>query len=602
VVATVTDAVEATWDVDAIITATNTSVSTWNVAATITPATQDATWNALESTVETVTATWDAEGQVEAVVEGTWNVAATITDTSVATWNVYITVTDTSVSTWNAAGVTVATQDATWDLSGSITDTATTTWEVFLPVSTLTIDPWDITEAVFVASKSVAAQDTSPHGLAFSPDGTKMFVAGYQNGGNIHRYDLGTAWDVTTATYVSSKDVSAQDAYTGQVTFSADGLKMYTTGLNSSSVHQYTLSTAWDITGATFASSEDLVAQVASSYPLGVAFNTAGTVMFVVGATAKAVYSYDLGTAWDVTTSTYVATKSVSAQDTSPTEVEFSTDGRIMFVLGDAGNSVYRYDLSTAWDLTTATYTATKTVSAQGTSPGGLAFSGDGTKMFVMGWSSDAVHSYDIASPRTATWGVLEALTDTQESTWDLDETFVGSSVSTWSIDAVFTTGQALTWDTLATTTDDVSAAWNVYTPVSDTADFMWDLGQALVSTTPSSWNLDETLAFTGDSTWNVDSIVNTSTTPHWDVLVSLSESLESTWEVFTFTGDTTASTWDLEGRIQLTQDSRWSVRVVLPPIDVTVGIAGGSASSTLAPTTGHTSTLASTTTERSLS
>ena len=60
--------------------------------------------------------------------------------------------------------------------------------------------------------------------------------------------------------------------------------------------------------------------------------------------------------AWDIANASYASAKSVSAQDTVPVGVTFSGDGTIMFVVGSATDSVYRYDLSTAWDITSASY------------------------------------------------------------------------------------------------------------------------------------------------------------------------------------------------------------------------------------------------------
>ena len=202
---------------------------------------------------------------------------------------------------------------------------------------------WDITTAAYASTKDISAQDTTPFGLAFSPDGTKMFVVGYGTD-SVYRYDLSTAWDITSATYVSAKDVSAQD-----------------------------------------------------TTPLGLAFSGDGTKMFVMGNTTDSVYRYDLTTGWDVTTATYVSAKDASAQDTTLYSVAFSPDGTKMFVLGNGNKSVYRYDLTTAWDITSATYVSLKSVSAQDTSPYGVAFSGDGTKMFVLGYANSSVYRYDLA-------------------------------------------------------------------------------------------------------------------------------------------------------------------------------------------------------------
>ena len=151
---------------------------------------------------------------------------------------------------------------------------------------------------------------------------------------------------------------------------------------------------AWDIANATYVSTKDVSAQ--DTYPYGVTFSGDGTKMFVVGSANDSVYRYDLSVAWDITTASYVSAKDVSAQDTSPHGVTFAGDGTKMFVMGYTNDSVYRYDLSTAWDITTASYVSTKDVSAQDAYPFGVTFSGDGTKMFVVGSANDSVYRYDL--------------------------------------------------------------------------------------------------------------------------------------------------------------------------------------------------------------
>ncbi len=56
----------------------------------------------------------------------------------------------------------------------------------------------------------ITDQDSSPKGLAFNTDGTKMFVTGDAND-KIYEYTLSTGWDVSTASYVDALDVSSQD-------------------------------------------------------------------------------------------------------------------------------------------------------------------------------------------------------------------------------------------------------------------------------------------------------------------------------------------------------------------------------------------------------
>ncbi|MBA7589123.1 hypothetical protein ES708_31198 [subsurface metagenome] len=72
--------------------------------------------------------------------------------------------------------------------------------------------PWDVSTATYEDKlKDVSGQDTSPNGVFFKPDGTKMYIMGYATD-TVYQYSLSTAWDVSTATYDAKfKDVSSQD-------------------------------------------------------------------------------------------------------------------------------------------------------------------------------------------------------------------------------------------------------------------------------------------------------------------------------------------------------------------------------------------------------
>ena len=88
---------------------------------------------------------------------------------------------------------------------------------------------------------------------------------------------------------------------------------------------------------------------------------------------------------------------SVSAQDSYPVDMAFSSNGTRMYIMGLNNDTVYQYNLSTAWDISTATYaTLVMSVSAQDSSPSGLALSSNGTKMFITGLASNTVYQYDL--------------------------------------------------------------------------------------------------------------------------------------------------------------------------------------------------------------
>ena len=305
---------------------------------------------------------------------------------------------------------------------------------------------WDIADAVYTSAFSVSAQDAVPFGVTFSPDGTKMFVLGGDND-SVYRYDLSTAWDITSATYVSTKSVSAQDGTPLGFGLSPDGTKMFMVGVDTDSVYRYDLSTAWDIVSATYVSLKDVSAQ--ETVPRGLTFSPDGTEMFVVGDTNDSVHRYSLSTAWDLTTASYVSAKSVSAQDGSPYGVTFSGDGTKMFIAGKVNKYIYRYNLTTAWDITTASYTSSKNVYAQEASLYDVAFSPDGDKMFIIGYGSDSVYRYDMAA---AAAPVVEGTPTAASSASDAEVTAGSVTVTSVLASAISSTLAAVVAATLVLT------------------------------------------------------------------------------------------------------------------------------------------------------
>ena len=161
---------------------------------------------------------------------------------------------------------------------------------------------------------------------------------------------------------------------------------------------------SYTLSGATYVSlSKTVTAQ--ETNPLALAFSTDGTKMFVVGNGSNTVYQYTLSTAWNVSTATYASlSKSVAAQDTSVRGLAFSSDGTKMFAAGQVNNTVYQYTLSTAWNVSTATYASlSKSVAAQDINLFGLAFSADGTKMFVTTLANDIIYQYSTGVVTTLT-------------------------------------------------------------------------------------------------------------------------------------------------------------------------------------------------------
>ena len=249
--------------------------------------------------------------------------------------------------------------------------------------------------ATFVDSFSVVTQENNPTGLTFNNDGTKMFVSG--NAGNdVGEYSLTTAFDVSTATFVGRFEVVNEDNNPSGVAFNNDGTKMFVTGFTGDNVYEYTLSTGFDLTSTvSFVDSFDVSTH--ETAPGGLTFNNEGTKMFVVGENFKEVIEYTLTTPFDVSSASFVDSFDVVGQVWRPRDVAFNNDGTKMFVVGH-NDEVDEFILSTGFDLSsTITYVGAFNVSTQDDTPTGVTFNNDGTKMFVVGSGSGNVNEYTLS-------------------------------------------------------------------------------------------------------------------------------------------------------------------------------------------------------------
>ena len=78
-----------------------------------------------------------------------------------------------------------------------------------------------------------------------------------------------------------------------------------------------------------------------------------------------------------------------------------------MYVVGSDGDSVHEYDLSTPWDISTSVFLQSFSVTSQGLVPNGVFFKPDGVKMYVVGSGGDSVYEYDLSDIFTGTARVV---------------------------------------------------------------------------------------------------------------------------------------------------------------------------------------------------
>ena len=311
-----------------------------------------------------------------------------------------------------------------------------------------------------VVSHNINSEENTVTGIAFNPDGTKMFIVGII-GNEVNEYSLSVGFDLSsTVTWLRLLDVSAQDNKVQDVAFNSDGTVIFVIGKQRANIDSWSLSTAYDLSGVH--ATNDLIATTAlGGNPRALKFNPDGTKMFIVGRAGTDLNEYALSTAFDISSASFTGNGCTGggsgATGAKPTAMNFNADGTKLFVLdkgsnivresvlgtgfvitssctydddnkspnlnnmsgvseakaqgmafnddgtkmyivGEQHDKVYELDLLTAYDVSTETFVASFDISNQEAVPTGLEFSSDGKTMFVVGKNGDEINVYVLAT------------------------------------------------------------------------------------------------------------------------------------------------------------------------------------------------------------
>jgi len=199
--------------------------------------------------------------------------------------------------------------------------------------------------------------EANPGGLFFSPDGLTVYIVGTTLD-TVLAYSLGVAWDASSVITpaFATLPVAAQESNPQDLHFSPDGVYLFIVGTTADRVLRYTLSTPWDIATAIYDGLEASLSVAQEPTPAGLTFSPDGLNLYVVGPNMDIVYRYILSAAWDLTTAILNSEFSVGAQEANPSALCFNSDGTRLYVLGTTGDDITEYRLTTPWDITTAAY------------------------------------------------------------------------------------------------------------------------------------------------------------------------------------------------------------------------------------------------------
>ena len=282
------------------------------------------------------------------------------------------------------------------------------------------------TAGTAVAWTGFVTQETFPKSIFFSSDGTKAYLSG-SAGDDFNQYNLSSAWDLSTAVFDDRRKPLFTSNIPDSMFFSSDGLQLFVldtgTSADEESIIKLTLSTAWDLSTVSPRNPNSAYfPEVSENNATGMAISTDGTKLYIIDVTPDIIYQYTMSTAFEITTATYDSISlDVTFIDNSPRAIVFKPDGTKMFILGTGGDRVDEFALSTPWDISTASLTVTSdSVGAQEGNAMGMHFAKDGKTFYITGTSSDRVDAFgletawDVTNIKPKLGYVLLTTTNTQ--------------------------------------------------------------------------------------------------------------------------------------------------------------------------------------------
>ena len=206
------------------------------------------------------------------------------------------------------------------------------------------------------------AQDSSAESVFFKPDGTKMYVVG-RSADEVNEYELSTPWSPSTATFTNLIDITTEDINPSGIYIRDDGLKFWVCGYQNDRIYQYSMSTAWDISTASYdnvnlfvGSGNSLGLGFVQSAIEGIYFKYDGTVLYIIGRSGDFIHQVDLSTPWDISTASYSGDSTgrldINPPEANPRDIGINSSGTLLYWVGTNTAQLFIYKLSTPWDIT----------------------------------------------------------------------------------------------------------------------------------------------------------------------------------------------------------------------------------------------------------
>jgi hypothetical protein len=189
----------------------------------------------------------------------------------------------------------------------------------------------------------------NPRGLYFKPDGTRMYTVNSDK--YIRQYELSTPWDISTASFMYLIPLENNSGSYYGIYINPDGLHMYAVDSSMGRLEEYNLDVAWDIWDFNYA---DSYVDVGDTFDpvYGCYFSENGEYLIMSGFNTttykSALKKWNLSTAWDTSTATVESTYDYG--DALRFDIQFNKTGNAFFFV-HSSLYIVQETASPAWSI-----------------------------------------------------------------------------------------------------------------------------------------------------------------------------------------------------------------------------------------------------------
>lgn len=237
---------------------------------------------------------------------------------------------------------------------------------------------WDLSTAGVADGTYTPEGENDIQSIMAHPDGLRFW---YSIGNTVIEFTTDTAWKVDPTKNNVTKVGTVWTVPVGStiegLRWNNDGTKIYYIETENETLYEHSLSTPYDL--STVSASAIATFNYEATTGAGdrdFTFKDDGTKFYIISSTTDTIHEFTLTTPWDISTvnSSPTASLNISGQATAPISMEFAKDGSSVYLNG-TNATFHKVPLSTPWDLLTAQVSSSADYDTPQT--GGETFSGN---------------------------------------------------------------------------------------------------------------------------------------------------------------------------------------------------------------------------------